>query len=301
MKLYKSFNLNKKFRNSIIAIGNFDGVHLGHQKVLRFAKSKARKKKTNFGILTFDPMPVMFFKKKIINHKIQTKTQKYNSIEDLEVDFLIEKKFDKKFSQTNYKDFIKKIIFRKLKCKFLFVSKNFRFGNKREGNVNRLKNFEKKFNYKTIVTSPLKMNKKIVSSTLIRKLITKGKIELVKKLLGRNWSIKGKVTKGFKRGRKIGFPTCNLNLNNYVIPKFGVYAVNVKINKTLKKGIANIGYRPTFNGKKLLLEVNIFRFKKNLYNKNINVVFKKFIRPEKKFKNIIELKNQIKKDIKQAK
>ena len=216
MKLYKSFNLNKKFRNSIIAIGNFDGVHLGHQKVLRFAKSKARKKKTNFGILTFDPMPVMFFKKKIINHKIQTKTQKYNSIEDLEVDFLIEKKFDKKFSQTNYKDFIKKIIFRKLKCKFLFVSKNFRFGNKREGNVNRLKNFEKKFNYKTIVTSPLKMNKKIVSSTLIRKLITKGKIELVKKLLGRNWSIKGKVTKGFKRGRKIGFPTCNIKLGNYI-------------------------------------------------------------------------------------
>ena len=102
-------------------------------------------------------------------------------------------------------------------------------------------------------------------------------------------------------GRKIGFPTCNILVKNYIIPKFGVYAVNVKINDTLKKGIANIGYRPTFNGKKLLLEVNIFGFKKNLYNKNINVVFNKFIRPEKKFKNIIELKNQIKKDIKQAK
>ena len=107
--------------------------------------------------------------------------------------------------------------------------------------------------------------------------------------------------KGSQRGRKIGFPTCNILLKKYVIPKFGVYAVNVKIDRLLKKGIANVGYRPTFNGKKLLLEVNIFGIKKNLYNKNINVIFNKFIRPEKKFKNIIELKDQIKKDIKLAK
>ena len=109
------------------------------------------------------------------------------------------------------------------------------------------------------------------------------------------------MIKGSQRGRKIGFPTCNILLKKYVIPKFGVYAVDIKINNILKKGIANIGYRPTFNGKKLLLEVNIFGFKKNLYNKNINVIFNKFIRPERKFNNIIELKNQIRKDIKQAK
>ena len=120
------------------------------------------------------------------------------------------------------------------------------------------------------------------------------------KLLNRKWSIEGKVIKGEKRGRKIGFPTCNLRLNNYVIPKLGVYAVNVKTSNLSKNGIANIGYRPTFKGQSLLLETNIFGINKNLYNKIITVCFKKFIRPEKKFKNFEDLKKQIKLDIKQA-
>ena len=119
-------------------------------------------------------------------------------------------------------------------------------------------------------------------------------------LLRRKWEVIGKVIKGSQRGRKIGFPTCNILLKKYLIPKFGVYAVNIRINNTFKKGIANIGYRPTFDGKKLLLEVNIFNFKKNIYNKNVNVLFNKFIRPEKKFKSIVELKSQIKKDIRLA-
>ncbi len=128
-----------------------------------------------------------------------------------------------------------------------------------------------------------------------------GKIELVNKLLNRNWSIEGKVIKGQKRGRKIGFPTCNLKLNNYVIPRLGVYAVKVKTNNSNNNGIANIGYRPTFNGQSLLLETNIFGINKNLYNKVITVSFKKFLRVEKKFKNFEYLKKQIKIDIKQAK
>ena len=121
------------------------------------------------------------------------------------------------------------------------------------------------------------------------------------KLLNRNWCIEGKVIKGKKRGRKIGFPTCNINLNSYVIPKLGVYAVKVKGKNFNKNGIANIGYRPTFNGQNLLLETNIFGINKNLYNKVINVSFKKFIRNEKKFKNFKYLKKQIRLDIKQAK
>ena len=181
------------------------------------------------------------------------------------------------------------------------MSKNFKFGNKREGDVSKLKKFEKKFFYKTIITPPLKKKKKTISSTIIRKLLKNGELKKANYLLNRKWEIIGKVIKGSQRGRKIGFPTCNILLKKYIIPKFGVYAVNVKIKNITKKGIANIGYRPTFDGKKLLLEVNIFGIKKNLYNKNINVIFNKFIRPEKKFKNLIELKNQIKKDIKQAK
>ena len=182
-----------------------------------------------------------------------------------------------------------------------YVSKNFKFGSKRRGNIKTLKKFEKDFNYKNIITDPFKKNKKTISSTFIRKKIRAGKIIEVNKLLNRNWCIEGKVIKGKKRGSKIGFPTCNMKLNDYVIPKLGVYAVKVKYGNLNKQGIANIGYRPTFKGQSLLLETNIFGINKNLYNKVISVSFKKFIRPEKKFRNFEYLKKQIKLDIKQAK
>ena len=182
----------------------------------------------------------------------------------------------------------------------MYVSKNFKFGFNRQGNIKTLKKFEKKYNFKNIILSLQKRNK-IISSTFLRKKIRLGKIEEVNKLLKRNWSINGKVIKGQNRGRKIGFPTCNLKLNDYVVPKLGVYAVKVKSKNFYKNGIANIGYRPTFKGKNLLLETNIFGINKNLYNKVISVYFKKFIRPEKKFKNLKHLKEQIKLDIKEAK
>ena len=301
MKIFKNTSISKNYKNSVIAIGNFDGVHIGHKKGLNSAYKKAKKMKKKFGLLTFEPVPVMFFNKKILNHRLDTLSQKISNLKKEKLDFVIIQKFNQNFSKLSYKDFISKILFQKIKCKFLYVSKNFKFGNKREGNVSKLKKFERNFFYKTIITPPLKKKKKTISSTIIRKLLKNGEIKKANYLLNRKWEIIGKVIKGSQRGRKIGFPTCNILLKKYIIPKFGVYAVNVKINNIYKKGIANVGYRPTFNGKKLLLEVNIFGIKKNLYNKNINVVFNKFIRPEKKFNNIIELKDQIRKDIKQAK
>ena len=164
-----------------------------------------------------------------------------------------------------------------------------------------LKKYENFYNYKTVITEPYKKNKKIISSTLIRKKIASGKIKEANKILNRKWSVEGKVIKGQKRGRKIGFPTCNVKLSDYIIPRLGVYAVIAKGSQFNKKGIANIGYRPTFNGQNLLLETNIFGINKNLYNKEIIISFKKFIRPEKKFKNLEHLKKQIKIDIKKAK
>ena len=285
----------------MIAIGNFDGLHLGHQKVINEARVKAKKFKLPLGVMTFEPVPVMFFRKKLKDHRINTLQQKKLQLKKLKLDFLIIIKFDKKFSSLTAEQFIKKIIYKKTQCKYLYVSKNFKFGYKRRGNIQTLKKFEKQFNYKNIITKPLKKNKKIISSTFIRKKIRAGKIELINKLLGRNWCVEGKVVKGKKRGRKIGFPTCNMSLNSYVIPKLGVYAVKVRTKNLIKNGVANIGYRPTFNGQSLLLETNIFGINKNLYNKVIGVSFKKFIRSEKKFKNFKYLKKQIKLDIKQAK
>ena len=301
MKIYNNANLSKKHFNSVIAIGNFDGLHLGHQKVINEAKQKAKKYKLPFGVMTFEPVPMMFFSKIKKDHRINSLQQKKEQFKKLKLDFLIIIKFDKKFSSLTAEEFIRKIIYKKTKCKYLYVSKNFKFGFKRKGNIQTLKKFENKFNYKNIITKPYKKNNKTISSTFIRNKIRAGNVELANKLLNRNWCVAGKVIKGKKRGRKIGFPTCNVNLNNYVIPKLGVYAVRVNTNNFNKNGVANIGYRPTFNGQNLLLETNIFGINKNLYNKEIIVSFKKFIRPEKKFKDLEHLKKQIKIDIKQAK
>ena len=301
MKIYKNADLNKKHYNGVIAIGNFDGLHLGHQKVIKEAKQKAKKNKIPFGVMTFEPVPVMFFNNKIRNHRINSLEQKKDQLKKFKLDFLIIIRFNKNFSSQSAEEFIKKIIYEKTKCKYLYVSKNFKFGFKRQGNIKTLNKFEKKYNFQNIVTKPYKKSNKIISSTILRKKIKLGQIVEVNKLLNRYWSINGKVIKGQRRGRKIGFPTCNLKLSDYVVPKLGVYAVKVKSNNFYKNGIANIGYRPTFNGQSLLLETNIFGINKNLYNKVISVKFKKFIRPEIKFKNLKHLKKQIKLDIKQAK
>ena len=301
MKIYSNINLDKKHQNSVIAIGNFDGLHLGHQKVINEAKKKAKKNKLPFGIMTFEPVPVMFFNSNIKNHRINSLKQKKSQLKKLDLDFLIIIRFNKKFSTLSAEKFIIKIINDKTKCRFLYVSKNFKFGHQRKGNIQMLKKYEKLFDFKSIITKPYKKNKKIISSTIIRKKIASGKIIEANKLLNREWEIEGKVVKGKKRGRKIGFPTCNIKLNDYIIPRLGVYAVKINGLNFSKKGIANIGYRPTFNGKNLLLETNIFGINKNLYNKDIGISFRKFIRREKKFKDLEHLKKQIKIDIKKAK
>ena len=302
-KLYKNFSISKKHKNSILLIGNFDGLHIGHQKLFKLAEKYKKKNKINIGVLTFNPMPKMFFNKKLKNFKISNLKQKVNNFKSFKIDFVIIKKFDKKFSKINYINFIDKFLFKKLKPKYIFVSNNFRFGNKREGNVKKLKFFEEKYNFKIINPKPLKKKTKIISSTLIRKMISSGKINNANRFLNRNWSIDGKVKVGRKMGRKIGFPTCNIELNDYVIAKPGVYAVKILIgkNKNYLKGIANLGYRPTFNQKKILLEVHIFNFSRNLYNKHLTIEFINFIRKEEKFKNINQLKKQINLDLKKAK
>tara|TARA_B100000780_G_scaffold207622_1_gene147923 strand:- start:336 stop:1244 length:909 start_codon:yes stop_codon:yes gene_type:complete len=297
MIVYKNLNIKKKHKDSVIAIGNFDGLHVGHQKVLKEARQRAKSKKLKFGLITFEPVPTMFFNKDIKNHRINNLNQKIYFLKKIKLDFLIIINFNKTFSNLSAESFVRKIIYDKLKCKYIFISRNFRFGKKRLGDINTLKNLEKKYLYKTLVTTPHKKKNKIISSSLIRKIIQKGKIKEVEKFLGRPWSVEGEVIKGEQRGRLIGFPTCNIKLNSYTMPKLGVYSVQVKVDNLKKKGIANIGYRPTFNGKTLLLEVNIFGLKRNLYKKTLKVSFINFIRSEKKFKNINQLKNQIKKDI----
>ncbi len=303
VKHYTNFNIKKLHRGSIILIGNFDGLHLGHQKLFQLAQLYKKKYNLKIGVVNFDPMPKMFFNKKLKNFRLSNINQKIKLLSNLKVDFVITKKFDKKFSKTRALNFISEILNKKLSSKFIFVSNNFRFGNKREGNVNLLKKYEQLFNYKVVKPEPLIKSKKIVSSSLIRNLLEKGLLNKANNLLKRNWTIQGVVKKGRQVGKKIGFPTCNIDIGDYVLAKPGVYAVKVlrKNNKKYLKGIANLGYRPTFNQKKILLEVHLFNFSGNLYNKLLSVEFLKFIRKEKKFNNVNQLRSQIKKDLNIAK
>ena len=303
MKLYKNFNISKNHKKSIILIGNFDGVHLGHQKLFELAKNYKKKFKLKIGVLTFEPMPKMFFNNDIKNFRISNINQKNIILKNLGVDFVITQKFDKKFSKIKSDFFIKEVLSKKLEAKYIFVSNNFKFGNKREGDVNQLIRNEKIYDYKIIKPQPFTLDQKVISSTYIRSLLEKGNLKKTNKLLNKNWSIEGIVQKGRQHGKKIGYPTCNIDIKDYVIAMPGVYAVKVKQKNSNKflKAIANLGYRPTFNQKKILLEVHIFNFSGNLYNKYLSIDFTKFIRKEKKFKDVNQLRKQIQSDLKIAK
>ena len=299
MKIFNNITIPTKYKGSAIAIGNFDGIHVGHQKVFKKTKKFAKKNKIKFGVLTFTPLPIMFFNKKIKNYRLVSENKKLKLFEKYGVDFIINIKFNKRFSKISAENFIKKIIYEKISPQSLSVSNNFKYGRKRRGNVNLLKKFSYKYNYRLLNIEAFKYNGKIVSSTRIRKCLQSGKINLANKLLSRTWFIDGLVKKGKRLGRKLGYRTCNIFIKNYIFPKIGIYAVKVLIGnkKKIYTGVAYLGSRPTFGGKEIFLEINVFSIKKNLYKKKLSVYFQKFIRGDRKFKNPTKLVKQMNKDV----
>ena len=280
MKIFNNINIPKNYKISALAIGNFDGVHKGHQKVIKETKKFAKRKKIKFGVLTFTPLPIMFFYKNVKNFRLASEDQKIELFKKHQVDFVINIKFNKKFSKISAKDFIKKIIYKKMNPQSLSVSNNFRFGRKRKGDVNLLKKFSNKYDYRLLNINPFQYSGKIVSSTRIRKCLKNGKIDLANKLLSRTWFIEGQVKKGKKIGRKLGYRTCNIEVKNYILPKIGIYAVKISVGSKKKKygGVAYLGSRPTFGGNEVLgklissllitlaLFLNLFLLKLHLYS-----------------------------------
>ena len=299
MKIFNSINIPKNYKASALAIGNFDGIHKGHQKVFGETRKFAKRKKIKFGVLTFTPLPIMFFYKKIKNFRLTSEDQKIKLFKKHQVDFVINIKFNKNFSKISAEDFIKKIIYKKMNPQLLSVSNNFRFGRKRKGDVNLLKKFSNKYAYRLLNITPLKYSGKMISSTRIRKCLKNGDINLANKLLSRTWFIDGQVKKGKKIGRKLGYHTCNVKIKNYILPKIGIYAVKISVGdkKNIYGGVAYLGPRPTFGGKKIFLETNIFGIKKSLYKKKLRVYFLKFLRGDRKFKNPTQLIRQMNKDV----
>jgi riboflavin kinase / FMN adenylyltransferase len=292
---------NKIIKNSIIAIGNFDGVHRGHQEIFKLGKKIAKKNKTKFGVVTFSPLPSEFFQKQKNNNRITRDDIKIDLLKKNKVNFVFVCNFNKKFSNISAEQFIKDTIVKKLNATYVLVGKNFRFGHKRKGSVSLLKKYGKIYNYKVLDLKLSKQNKIKISSTRIRSAIEQGNLELATKLLGRNWSIKEKVVPGRKVGRSLGFRTANIEIKNNINPKTGVYAVRALVNNKKYAGVANFGVAPTFSRNKMVLEINLFKKIPPFYGKTVEVFFIKRIRDEKKFKNRILLISQIKKDITKAK
>ena len=292
---------NKIIKNSIIAIGNFDGVHRGHQEIFKLGKKIAKKNKTKFGVVTFSPLPSEFFQKQKNNNRITRDDIKIDLLKKNKVNFVFVCNFNKKFSNISAEQFVKDTIVKKLNATYVLVGKNFRFGHKRKGSVSLLKKYGKIYNYKVLDLKLSKQNKVKISSTRIRSAIEQGNLELATKLLGRNWSIKEKVVPGRKVGRSLGFRTANIEIKNNINPKTGVYAVRALVNNKKYAGVANFGIAPTFSRNKMVLEINLFKKIPPFYGKTVEVFFIKRIRDEKKFKNRILLISQIKKDIIKAK
>ena len=287
---------------SAAVIGNFDGVHRGHLEVLKNAKEFSSKSNLPLSVLTFDPHPREFFSKEKTNFLLQTVLDKAEALSKNNIDYLINLKFDDLLSELSPEQFVEKVLSESLSLKHIFVGKDFKFGKDRAGDINSLKSFGLKYR---IGLSSIKLKNQdgtSISSTKIRNNLKKGKIKEANELLGRPYMISGLVIEGDKRGRQIGFPTANISLGNLIRPAFGVYAVLIEgIENKVLKGIANIGRRPTVNDRGVLLEVNIFDFNEDIYGKKIFISLIDFIRDEKKFDGIENLKKQIVMDVKLSK
>ena len=286
-----------------LAIGNFDGVHLGHQEIIKNLVYNASKNNSPSAILSFDPHPRQFFSKNLDRYQIIGEKKKQEILKNLGIDNLFILHFDNLVANLSPSDFINMIIVEKLKVSKLLVGYDFKFGKNREGNIITLRDYAAIHNFNLEIINPIRdvSSNQVYSSSAIREGIKKGNIEKANKILGHSWSMSGEVIHGDKKAREMNFPTANILPHQQIYPLNGVYAVRVLVNEIKHSGIANFGYRPTVDGKKLLLEVHLFNFKGNIYGNYLTVEFLTFIRGEKKFDSFAILIEQIKKDIQVAK
>ncbi len=296
MQIFSNFNdLGQFEKSSVVAIGNFDGVHLGHQKILNFLVNKALEKDLLSLVLTFSPHPGKITGKGQIK-LLQTLEQKIESIRALGVQAVFTLPFTRKFASLSTEDFINKILIKTLNARAVIVGTNFRFGKNRTGNISTLKSQAAPNNLKIYIIPSVSLNTMTISSSLIRNLILKGDIKNANLLLGKPYEILGEVIKGHSRGTTLGFPTANVNTENDITP-FGVFLTSVILNNREFPSLTNIGKCPTFQQKNINIESHILDFKSNIYRKKIKIIFLKRLRDEIKFKSPDRLFKQIQKDL----
>ncbi len=301
MKIFYNLN-NINFSKPVVTVGTFDGIHKGHVKVVDKLTENARLHKTESVVFTFWPHPrlVLNSEKILLLNSLDEKIERFKQ---LGIDNLIIYPFTKELSTLNSNDFIKNIIVEKLNTSILIIGYDHRYGNRRKGGFENLKELSFKYNFEIKRIDALKQKDINISSTKIRQAVLEGNLQLAKQYLGYNYMFEGIVTEGKKIGNKIGFPTANIHLVEKfkLIPKQGVFAVTIEFDNKHYKGMMNIGYNPTVSeNRNKKIEVNIFDFNDTIYNKKLKITLKHKLRDEIKFDNINKLKNQLQTDKIQA-
>lgn len=301
MEIYQSFDDIKHSKNHIVTVGTFDGVHLGHQKILQRLRERAKNLGGRSLIITFQPHPQMVLKKenKEPVKLLTTIEERLQLFEKFEIDEVLVAPFTKEFSETTASDFIEKFLVGKVGLTLILLGHDHLFGKNREGNFELISKLSQKFNFKAERIPPYILEEIVVSSTKIRNALHDNKIELANKLLGYDYFIRGKVVEGDGRGAKLGFPTANIKFDdaNKLVPSNGVFLVYSELSGRRFYGMANIGIRPTFyTDHPKTLEVYYFDLNQNLYGVDLSVHFLKFIRYEQKFDSIDALLHQLNRD-----
>ena len=288
---------------SVLTIGNFDGIHLGHQKLLNTLVQFAKVEKIPSVVVTFKPHPRLLLNPSAPNHRLFDFNDQFEMMKSLQIDYLIEEKFTKDFALMTAEEFLELYLERYFKPSHLVVGYDFSFGKNRQGDLAFLKAYCDKKNILLSVVEAIQLNQQIVSTSAIRQYLENGDLKSAENFLGRKFYIRGPVRVGFKRGRQIGVPTANVSPDIEFIPRKGVYFSKVRWNNNYYFSITNIGFNPTFesNDSYLKVETHIFNFNKEIYGEQIQVELIFFLRDEMKFSSIDQLKKQIQNDIQQAK
>jgi riboflavin kinase/FMN adenylyltransferase len=305
MKLIESLDqIEAPFKDAVITIGNFDGVHIGHQALFHAAIEKADAIGGTSVAMTFEPHPMRVMQQNGHPPLITLYEQKVELIAKSGVDVLICIPFTLEFAQISAREFVEDLLLRRIGVKAIVVGQDYTFGRNREGDLNLLQRLAEQLDFEVIVIDWIEFANHApdrISSTKIRELVTEGRLEEARMLLGRHYQIRGKVMAGRDRGGKLlGYPTANINLHDELCPKTGIYAVKVELDGKSLLGVANIGYSPTFDDRIFTVEVHILDFERDIYNKDIRVNFVRRIRDEQKFDSIEALSAQIGRDVLKA-
>ncbi|WP_199609397.1 bifunctional riboflavin kinase/FAD synthetase [Flocculibacter collagenilyticus] len=294
-------NIKPYHRDCVLTIGNFDGVHQGHCRVLKNAKNEAKKLNLPLTVMVFEPQPQELFSPANAPARLYRLRDKYTHLSAMGVDRLLCVNFNHRFAAMTAENFIQNLIVNKLGVKFLIVGDDFRFGKGRGGDFNMLNQAGESLGFDVKSTTSYRLDDCRVSSTAIRTALLNDQLDFAEAMLGRPYSIAGRVAHGDKKGRTIGFPTANIHLKRCVSPVNGVYAVEVKLGNRCIKGVANIGNRPTVAGIRQQLEVHLFNFNDDIYGCRLEVILRHKLREEQKFESFNALKEQIALDVLNAK